>query len=257
MSLVEFKKDESLGQIILNDPPFNLLSENLFSDLNTAINTCKQSNIRALLIMVNEGNFSAGADIKLFINLNKKSAYELLNSFGNLLNTIENLPFPTMSAVRGLCIGGGFELSLACDLIWSSDNSQFAAAEALIGIIPLGGGTRMIAQRAGSARAKEITYSGRFFKASQLENWNIINRVLSDSDVNTKAITYMKSLANGPTLAHNVTKTILKGYFINGDTASYKLLLDLVPPLFETNDVKAGLESFIKEGPGKAKFLGN
>jgi hypothetical protein len=62
--------------------------------------------------MVNDGNFSAGADIKLFINLNKKSAYELLNSLGNLINTIENLLFSTMSAVRGLCIGGGFELSL-------------------------------------------------------------------------------------------------------------------------------------------------
>ncbi len=256
MSTVDFKRDDDLGVITFNDQPLNLLSEKLLTSLSAIINGLESEDIRALLFTADEGNFSAGADISMFKDMKRGEASAMLEKFFQFIYRIEGLPYPTMAAVSGLCIGGGFELALSCDFIWAADNAQFAAAEALVGIVPLGGGARMLAQRAGIARAKEVVFSGRFFKPGQLESWNIINRVLPLPDLNDKAVKYMKSLSNGPTMAHGATKKILKAFSDNGRLESDKVLMDVVPPLFESEDLKTGIESLLKEGPGKARFSG-
>ena len=161
-----------------------------------------------------------------------------------------------MAAVKGMCVGGGFELALACDFIWASENAQFAAAEVLIGIVPLGGGAQRLAQRAGLARAKEIALGGRFNKAEKLERYNVINRILPDQELNEKAIKFMKFQTNGPTIAFDTIKQLIRKYYEKGLEESDKLLLNIVPRLFETEDVKIGIESFKKNGPGKAIFKG-
>jgi enoyl-CoA hydratase/carnithine racemase len=161
-----------------------------------------------------------------------------------------------MSAVKGMCIGGGFELALACDFIWASEKAQFAAAEVLIGIVPLGGGVQRIAKRCGITRVNEIVMGGRFKRADLLEKWNIINRVLPEEELTSKAVKFMKALSNGPTIVYGTVKELLKEYYTNGIEKSDNLLLEIVPKLFETQDIKIGIESFKKKGPGKALFKG-
>jgi len=256
MSLVEFTKDQDLGIVTFNDPPLNLLGVGMLRDLSEVMALIDRENIRGLLLRVEEGNFSAGADAGLFSELDSESAGKLLDDFFQLIYMVECLPYPTMAAVRGMCIGGGFELALCCDFIWSADTARFAAAEALLGIVPLGGGARMLAQRAGTARAKEVVFSGRFFNAETFEKWNVVNRVLPDADLNDKALKYMKLLAEGPTLAHNTTKKILNELESKGSLESDRLLREIVPPLFESEDVKEGVKSFLSRGPGKATFNG-
>ncbi len=179
-----------------------------------------------------------------------------MKTFLDVIYRIEQLPYPTMAAVKGMCIGGGFELALACDYIWASENAQFAAAEVLIGIVPIGGGVQRLTQRTGIARAKEITLGGRFIKPEKLERWNVINRVLPEQELIDKAIKFMKIQSNGPTIAFNTIKKLLREYYDKGLEKSDKLLLDIVPKLFETEDIQIGIESFKKKGPGKAIFKG-
>jgi len=155
-----------------------------------------------------------------------------------------------------MCVGGGFELALACDYIWASEKAQFAAAEVLIGIVPLGGGAQRLAQRAGITRAKEIALGGRFKKAEKLERWNVINRVLPEQELIEKAIKFMKFQSNGPTIAFDTIKQLMREYYNDGLEDSDKLLQEIVPKLFNTEDIKIGIESFKKEGPGKAIFKG-
>jgi enoyl-CoA hydratase/carnithine racemase len=126
----------------------------------------------------------------------------------------------------------------------------------LIGIVPLGGGVQRLAQRAGIARAKEITLGGRFQKPEKLEKWNIINRVLPEPELNDKAMKLMKYQINGPTIAFDTIKKLLSEYYNNGLENSDELLIKIVPKLFETEDIKIGIESFKKQGPGKAIFKG-
>ena len=84
----------------------------------------------------------------------------------------------------------------------------------------------------------------------------MINRVLPEEEVIEKAIKFMKFQSNGPTIAFNTIKRLLREYYENGSEKSDKLLLEIVPKLFETEDIKIGIESFKKKGPGKAIFKG-
>lgn len=256
MSKVSFSQDGSLGIIAMNDPPLNLLSQDVVDELQTVIKSVREKNLRGLIIK-SEGNFSAGANMSLFTGRDIQGGRKLLDGFLiGVVRRIEALPYPTLAVVRGLCLGGGFELALACDLIWAAAEAKIGAVEALIGTVPLGAGSRMIAARAGVARAKEMIYDAKMYSAEQLEKWNVVNKVLPDAEIDEQALKYMKKLAEGPTLAHAATKKLHSRYYSKGVDSSDDLLLQIVPPLFETSDFVNGVQSLLGKGPGKAKFEG-
>jgi enoyl-CoA hydratase/carnithine racemase len=256
MVKVKFEKEGQLGIITFMDKPLNLIDSVFLEELEAILSNLESRHIRALLFKVDVGNFSAGANVGLFQNMEQEAIHEMLQRFLRLVNQIEIFPYPTMAAVKGMCIGGGFEIALSCDYIWASENAQFAAAEVLIGIVPLGGGAQRLAQRCGIARAKEITLGGRFVKPELLEKWSVINRVLPEKELNEKAIKFMNFQSNGPTIALDTIKKLLREYYKNGLEDSENLLLSIVPKLFKTEDIKIGIESFKKQGPGKAIFNG-
>ena len=256
MKKLKFEEDEGLGIITFIDKPMNLIDSDFIEELESILNREEIKEIRALLFKVDKGNFSAGANVALLLEQNEKSSKDMIKRFLDIVYKIEQLPYPTMAVVKGMCVGGGFELALACDFIWASEKAQFAAAEVLIGVVPLGGGAQRLAQRAGITRAKEIALGGRFKKPEILERWNVINRVLSEQELVPKAIKFMKIQSNGPTIAFNTIKKLLREYYDKGLEESDKLLKNIVPSLFNTEDIKIGIESFKKNGPGKAIFLG-
>jgi enoyl-CoA hydratase/carnithine racemase len=258
MSKVKFEISGSLGVITLNDPPMNLISKDLVQDVITTMEKAEQNRLRGMLLKVDEGSFSVGADVNMFNGMSPRDAGESLTVFMSLIQKIESLPYPTMAAVKGICLAGGLELALAFDLIWAADTAAFGQVEALIGAIPFGGGAQRLAARVGIARAKEIVFSARFYQASQFEQWNIINRVLPEAELNDKAMKYMQKLSDsGATVAFDKTKQILNSYMYRGLSESDRLNVQLSPSIFETEDFKKGIISFATEGPGKAKFSGH
>jgi enoyl-CoA hydratase/carnithine racemase len=256
LNKLNFEVDEGLGIITFIDKPFNLIDSEFIEELESIFNGIENQEIRALLFKNDDGNFSAGANVTIFQNQDEDSTRKLIKRFLDAIYRIEKFPFPTMASVKGMCVGGGFELALACDYIWASQNAQFAAAEVLLGIVPLGGGVQRLAQRTGLTRAKEIALGGRFKKPEKLETWNVINRVLPEQELIEKAIKFMKIQSNGPTLAFDTIKKLLCEYYNKSLEESDKLLVKIVPKLFETEDIKIGIESFKKRGPGKAIFKG-
>lgn len=256
MPKVTFKIEGSLGIITMNNPPLNLLTQEVVEELAVIVGEVPRKYLRGL-VFKSRGNFSAGANMSLFSGKDRHGGREILDMFlGNIVRKIEVLPYPTLAAVSGMCLGGGFELALACDIIWAGNEAKFGAVEGTIGTVPLGAGSRMIASRAGVARAKEMVFEAKIYGAEQLEKWNIVNKVVADGDLEEQAMKYIKRLAEGPTSAHAVTKRLHSEYFYCGLNSSDDLLLEIVPPLFETHDFIDGIKSLIENGPGKAKFKG-
>lgn len=254
MNKVLFNTEGSLGVVTLNDPPYNFMGQELTDDLRSVVEELSEKKLRGLLITCNGSNFSAGANMSLFTGKDINGGREVTTSVLGLFRTIQDLPYPTLAAVRGLCLGGGFELALSCDLIWAASDAKLGLPEATIGTVPLGGGSRGIAARAGVARAKEMVYEGRFYLAEKLEQWNIVNKILPDAELNEQASQYMKKLCEGATLAYGITKKLHGEYYSNGLDSADDLLLQLVPPLFATEDFINGVKSLLENGPGKAKF---
>ena len=138
---VRFERDGDVGIITIANPPLNLFSMRLIEELGEATAEAEGSSIRALLLRAEGDNFSAGAQVDdVFQGLSAAEAEQRLEGFRELMERSERLPFPTLAAVRGLCLAAGLETILALDLIWASENAMFAFAEPVIGLTPPAGG---------------------------------------------------------------------------------------------------------------------
>ena len=161
-----------------------------------------------------------------------------------------------MFAAHGLCLTAAFELSLACDLLVAAESARFGLVEIVVGLTPSMGGPQRLAERAGSARARELVYSGELFDAAALERWNVVNRVWPDEAFADEAHAFALRLANGPTRAHAATKRLVRAAVDDGVRAADALVPAASGPLFATEDLRGAVASFLREGPGKARYTG-
>ena len=125
MDKVRFETSGSLGILSLANPPLNLFSGELIEDLRAVVTEVKRAPLRALLVRADGKIFSGGADVSVFKGRSATEARERFTSQLRLIADLEELPFPTVAAVQGLCIAAGLELVLACDLIWAAASARF------------------------------------------------------------------------------------------------------------------------------------
>ncbi|WP_439540620.1 enoyl-CoA hydratase [Sphingomonas sp.] len=174
--------------ITLNRPDaLNALSQPLVARLAEALEMLEtDSRVRGLIVTGSGRAFCAGMDIKELQDPNGP-----LNRPGGLwadglLNPILRLRHfskPTIAAVNGAAVTGGFELALACDLIVASSTARFADTHARVGIIPGGGLSQHLSRVIGIHRAKELHLTGNFLSAEQADRWGLVNRVVAPEEL--------------------------------------------------------------------------
>lgn len=153
----------SVGILTINRPSkLNALNIQVLRELKTCLTELHTSGLKGLIV-TGEGEkaFIAGADIaemKPMLN-GEAQAFSELGQQVSLL--FESLPFPTIAAVNGYALGGGFEMAMSCDFIFASSNAVFGLPEVKLGLIPGFGGTVRLARIVGERRAKDIMFSGR------------------------------------------------------------------------------------------------
>ena len=256
MPYARYETEGDVGEIVLSHPPLNLFDATLIEELGAAVEQAARSAPRALLVRAEGDVFTAGVDVHVFEGLDAPKAEVLTGSLLQLTHTIEDMPFPTMAAVHGLCLTAGLELALACDLLWASEGARFGLVERVVGITPLMGGTQRMAERAGTARAREFVFSGALYDAPTLHAWGVVNRVLGEAELLADARAFAAELAAGPTQAHAATKRVVRAQADHGTRGADERTASLTSHLFETRDSRDAVQSFLQEGPGKAKFTG-
>ena len=245
-----------VAEIVIQSGPLNLWGPQLIADVEEGVARAAAERPRALLVRAEGDVFSAGVDVHVFEGLDAASATALTERLLRLTHAIEDLPLPTLAVVHGLCLTAGLELSLACDLLWAADGVQFGLVEKVVGITPLMGGTQRMAERAGSARAREFVMTGRLYEAQTLHAWGVVNRVLAPEQLLEKARRFAADLAAGPTIAHAATKAVVRAQADHGTRGSDERTAALTSHLFETEDCRSAVQSFLQGGPGKATFTG-
>ena len=248
MNKVHFETSGPLGILTLANPPLNLLSGELMADLRTTVAEVKRAPLRALLMRAEGKIFSAGADVSGFKGKTGSEARERFTSHLRMIADLEELPFPTLAAVQGMCVGGGLELALACDLIWAAASARFGQLEATIGTTTLLGGVQRLTERAGPSRAREIIYTAEQYDATTFERWNIVNRVVPDDSFESETRAFAEQLANGPTLAFAAGKRLVRAGLEDGVRAADKVVDEVGPPLFQTEDMRAGVAALLEHG---------
>lgn len=258
-SPVRIERDGGVASMILHDPPLNLFGERTFEALNLCLDDVEGSDARALVWRAEGEVFTGGADVNVFQELlagEPERAHRVFEPLLGAVRRLERLPIPTLALAHGLCLTAGLEVALGCDMIWATESARFGLVEAVVGLTPGAGGTQRMAERAGPGRAREFVMSGGLYDAATLERWNVVNRVVADDALLDKGMRFAQRLASGPTRAHAATKRIVRGYLEGGVKEADRVTAEAAGGLFETEDLRRAVRSFLEQGPGKATFEG-
>lgn len=252
---VIYEMDGQVAHLIMQHRPHNYLSPALMEGLVEGVRWAQEQGARAVVLRSSLRHFCAGADVTLFEGTQAGASSE--QDLTEVLRAFEESALPIIASVHGVCVGGGLETALACDLIIATESSKIGSVEATLGMNPLMGAMQRIAQRAGATRAKEMALLGRRYDARTLERWNVINRVVPDEQLVDATNVIAQEIAHGPTVAHTSTKRIISVAVNEGVRAADEAMHELQQAIWSSNDLKEGLQSLLTNGPGAARFEGN
>ena len=250
------EQDGPLGVLTIDKPPLNLFDDEVFDGVLAALQQIRAEPPRGLLIRAEGKVWTGGVDVNMFSRLTPETGAEVWRRGFELIQGVEDLPFPVVFAAHGLTLTWGLELALACDLVVAAEGAQFGLVEIVVGLTPSMGGPQRLAEKAGPNRAKDLVMSGQLFDAATLKEWGVVTRIWPDDQFEEKARKFARRLADGPTVAHAATKQIVRTQKEDGARAADAIVPELAGGLFGTEDLQNAVASFLEKGPGHATYSG-
>jgi enoyl-CoA hydratase/carnithine racemase len=255
VTTVTTQMDGAVAILSMQHKPYNLLDKQLTLELIRALDWAREQQARAVVLRSSLRHFSAGADLDSMVEAARQS--DMLDwPLTGLLRAFDEHPAPIVASVHGACVGGGFELALASDLVVAAQSAKLGCVEVTVGLDPLMGATQRLAQRAGAARAKEMALLGRRYDAETLERWNVINLAVPDEQLEAATMVLAQELAHGPSIANAATKRIVTIAVNEGTAAADDAMAELQRPIFRSQDFFSAVASYREKGTGMATFEG-
>lgn len=214
MEFVNYEADGAVAVLTINRPKaLNALNSAVLDEINETVDSIDLDSVRALIITgAGEKSFVAGADIGEMSTLTKAQGEAFGKKGNDVFRKIEALPIPVIAAVNGFALGGGCEISMACDIRICSENAVFGQPEVGLGITPGFGGTQRLARTVGVGMAKQLIYTARNIKAPEALRIGLVNAVYPIEEL-MPAAKKMASIiaANAPIAVRNCKKAINEG----------------------------------------------
>ncbi len=254
---VTLEVDGAIGTIRLDRPKMNALNGQVQQELRAAaIEATERPEVRAVVIYGGPKVFAAGADIKEMAPLGYPEMAERSTALQASFSAVAAIPKPTVAAITGYALGGGCELALCADRRVAAADAKLGQPEILLGIIPGAGGTQRLSRLVGPARAKDICFTGRFVAADEALAIGLVDEVVPAEEVYDAALRWAAQFSDGPAFALRAAKQAIDlGLDVDLDTG-LAIERQAFAALFATEDKTIGTESFIANGPGKARFVG-
>lgn len=242
-----FENEDGIGILTMNRPKaLNALNSETLSELSSLVDEiAADDSVKAVIITGAERSFVAGADIVEMLNFSAAEG----RTFGQLGQAtflkIEKMNKPVIAAINGFALGGGCELSMACDIRIASEKAKFGQPEVGLGIVPGFGGTQRLPRLVGKGKAKEIIFTGDIFDAQEALRIGLVQKVVAPEELMETAKAMAKRIMkNGPYAVRLCKDAINMGLDI--DLASgqeYEATLFAVT--CATDDKKEGMSAFV------------
>ncbi|HJB70536.1 MAG TPA: enoyl-CoA hydratase/isomerase family protein [Candidatus Flavonifractor avistercoris] len=250
--------ENGVALLTINRPKsLNALNSETLSELNTCLAELERNTDVKVVILTGSGEkaFVAGADISEMVNATPAEGRTMGLLAKEAFGRLENMPQVTIAAVNGYALGGGCEISMACDIRVASENAKFGQPECGLGILPGFGGTQRLARLVGKGRAKELIFTCDQITAEDAYRMGLANHVVPQAEL----IDYCKAMAgrimkNGPFAVALAKQAINTGMDTDLDSG-LKLEANLFGLSFSTEDKKEGMTAFLEKRKEK-HFIG-
>lgn len=209
VSLVSVETDGRIATVRLERPEaLNAISGALADELAARLGevAADDSVWAVILTAAGERAFCVGADLK------ERAAFGLEDFYANrrqiraMFEAVRKVPQPTIAAVFGFALGGGFELALSCDLVVAAAGTELGLPEARVGLLPAGGGTQLLTRRVGPARAKELIFTGARIDAERALELGIVTAVVPAGELQAAARAIAEDICRSSPVAVRAAK---------------------------------------------------
>lgn len=243
------EKDKATAIITISrEKALNALNSQVIDELSQAIDAVKaDKDIRALIITGAGRAFVAGADIGVQSVFDVREGRQWGRRGSTVFREIELLQIPTIAAVGGFALGGGCELALSCDMIVADEKAKFGQPEVSLGITPGFSGTQRLPRRIGTAKAKEMIFTGRMIDAYEADTIGLINKIAEPGKLMDEAKALAEAcIKNAPVALRYAKACIDRGMQTDIDTG-IAIENELFAMCFATEDQKEGMKAFLEK----------
>lgn len=246
---IVLQKEDKVAVLTISRPKaLNALNSETLKELDLAIDEIAEDDKIYAVILTGEGKaFVAGADIAEMKDLDVMGGRKFGNLGNKVFRKLETLEKPIIAAVNGFALGGGCELSMACDIRIASSKAKFGQPEVGLGITPGFGGTQRLPRLVGLGMAKELIYTAKIINADEALRIGLVNKVVEPENLLSEAKALANTIAGQAPIAVSFCKAAInKGMQIDIDSAlSYES--EIFGECYATEDQKNGMTAFIEK----------
>ncbi len=243
------KKEGGIALVTISRPEaLNALNSTVIAELEQVVTELENDRDVRCLILTGEGrSFVAGADIGEQCPMDLAAGRRWGQRGSALFRRIEKLEFPTIAAVNGFALGGGCELAMSCDIILASEKAKFGQPEVGLGITPGFSGTQRLPRRVGTAKAKELIFSGKMIKADEAKEIGLVNAVYAPEELLNGAMEMAKSFVKNAPIAVKYAKACIDRGVQTDIDSGIAIENELFAMCFATADQKEGMGAFLEK----------
>lgn len=250
------EKNNGVATITINRPDkLNALNSQVHLEGVSALEDLKDDEgVRVVVITgAGEKSFIAGADISEFADKTPVTQRAVFQN-KTLFNSIDSFPKPVIAMINGFCLGGGCELSLACDIRIASENAKIGQPEINLGIIPGGGGTQRLTRLIGEGKSMELILTGDMIDAQTALDLGLVNHVFTAEELEEKTMKMAGKIATKSPIALQMGKEAVKTASKSNLDEGLKREIDLFAICFSSEDKEEGVSAFLEKR--KPEFKG-
>jgi len=244
-------RSEGVATLTFNRPDkLNAMNPEMTGELRQALEEVSQDATIRVLVFRGQGRaFMAGADVRTFLGATPLTIRRFIQRAHDFLFRLETLNIPVIAAVHGFALGAGFEIALACDFIYASEEVKLGLPEINLGLFPGAGGSQRLTRLVGKSMAKEIIMTGRMVDAQEARAAGIVAQVFPEDKLWEETLKTAQSLAQKGRVALAAAKQAIdRG--ANVDLRSgCALEVDLFALCFASSDPQEGVKAFLEKRP--------
>ena len=226
----------------------NALDSQTFRDLIAALDELDADPTVELVIFTGRGRaFVAGADINEYLGIALTDYVNFQRLGRRMYDRLEAFRKPTIAAVNGFALGGGFELVLACDLVVAAEGAKMGLPESKLGLLPGGGGTQRLTRLVGRTKAKELLMTGDFITGAEAERLGIVNRVVPAEQVMEAAHLLADRILERAPLAVQMAKQLVNDGLYAILATAITQEMGMTATLYASDDAREGIGAFLEK----------
>lgn len=261
-NLIQYRVQDGVAVLTLNDPPANTYSYEMMHELDRAILAARMDESVSVIVITGQGEkfFCAGANIQMLSNVTPEFKYYFCLHANETLSRLEQTPKLVIAALNGHTVGGGLEIAMAADMRIARRNAgKMGLPEVSLGVLPGTGGTQRLVRIVGKSRAIELMATGALFDFEKGLELGILNQIL-EADTSDLFMEQVLEYARQFTLPNKAARAVgrIKRSVQTGAEIPFESALalerELQQQLFQSEDAKEGLDAYVQKR--KAQFTG-